>query len=113
MFARSPALIAVDKRSNDQIVPPLRLRKADRPAHSGWEARPPGDGRPRNALPGFLATGILLRVPMTLVGPLAVSGKKRDATQLPQSWKAEKAPLLPPSDQRGPDLPGVGLDGVS
>jgi hypothetical protein len=112
MFDRLPALRAVDKRSKDKIVHPRRLCKADRPAHSAGDPRPPGDGRPRKALPGCLATGMVLRVPMTLVGPLAVSGKKRDAKRRHQSWKAETAPLLPPSGHRGADLPRVGIDGV-
>ena len=98
MFARSPAFRAVDKRSNNQLVHSLRLRKADRPAHSAEEPHPPGDGRPLKALPEFLATGMVLRVPMTLGGSPAVSGKKRDATWCHQSGKAERAPLLPPSN---------------
>src|ERR1700741_2802135 len=110
MFARSPALRAVNKRANDRIVHPLRLRKADRPVHAGGGPRPPGDGRPRKALPGCLATGMVLHVPRTLGGLPAVSGKKRDAERLYQSWTAEQAPLLPPSDQRGAGLPCVGID---
>ena len=43
MLDEPPELIPVDKQSDDQVVHPLGLRKADRPAHQPLDPRPQVD----------------------------------------------------------------------
>jgi hypothetical protein len=108
----APEFIAVPEPSDHQIVPPLRLRTANRPAHHPLAARPPGEVLALEALPVGLPHGVWRRVPMALIGPPAVRVIPRDATWLHQGLKAQKALVLAPAKHIGPDLPRVVIDGV-
>jgi hypothetical protein len=112
MLDDSPELITVDEQPDDQIVHPLRLRKADRAAHQPLDPRPQVDVLALDSLHVLLTNDVFLSVHMTLIGPSAVCVVPGDTKRLQQGLKAEKDLVLPPSEHIGQDLAGVMIDGV-
>jgi hypothetical protein len=91
MLDGSSELIPVDEEADDQIVHLLRLREADRAAHSALDPRPPGDVLALDFLHVFFADHRLLFVDMPLVGSPAVRVIPSDAKRLQQGLQARHA----------------------
>jgi hypothetical protein len=64
----SSELIPVDEEADDQVVHPLRLRKADRAAHQALDPCPQVDVLALDFLHMFFADHLLLFIDMPLVG---------------------------------------------
>ena len=83
MLDEPPALIPVDKQSDDQIVQTCGLRKADRPAHPPLDPRPQIAVLARDFLGVLFADGGLRGRAMPLRGAPSIGVAAGDAPGRP------------------------------
>src|SRR6266705_2511769 len=97
MLDGSPKLIAIDEKTNHQIMHTLCLGKTDRPPYQPLDPRAQVDVLALDLLCVCLPHRVLLGLHMSLVGTPAVGKIARDAKGLQQRFEFQKDCVLPSS----------------
>ena len=101
MSDEEPKSIAIDEKTDHEIVHRRRLRQANRATHEPLDPSPQIDGFTLDSLRVLLANVMLRWVDMPFVRSPSVGVKSRDAKGLQQVLEFEKDGILPsPKDVR-------------